>query len=190
MKKYKMDRIDQMKEILAEKKNLLVNNRINKMEKAYLDNICNIKVDLEKALRKLTLGKEGGRLVISFLRSSYIVNSHEFYIAYYKGDAFVEEEPECIYFSMQPLFSGIEEDLKEITDELHGKFIRVLSAEKEEACRWYMEHIYSQFIYVMETAVNCMEIKSGIDIYYGGYMDRVNLLGKYRGGFEKIYYVR
>lgn len=178
MKKYKMDRVDQMKEILAEKKNLLINNRINKMEKAYLDNICNIKVDLEKALRKLAPSQEGGRLAISFLRNSYIVNNHEFYIAYYKGDAFVEEEPECIYFSMQPLFSGIEEDLKEITDELHGKFIRVLPAEKEEICRWYMGHIYSQFIYVVETAINCMEIKTGIVIYYGGYMDNLETIGK------------
>lgn len=105
MKKYKMDRIDQMKEILTEKKNLLINNRINKMEKAYFDNICNIKMDLEKALRNLASSREGGRLAISFLRSSYIVNGHEFYIAYYKRDIFVEEEPECIYFSLQPLFS-------------------------------------------------------------------------------------
>lgn len=178
MKKYKMDRIDQMKEILTEKKNLLINNRINKIEKAYFDNICNIKTDLEKALRNLASSREGGRLAISFLRSSYIVNSHEFYIAYYKRDIFVEEEPECIYFSLQPLFSGTEEDLKEIIEELHKRFIRVLSAEKEEICRWYMEHIYSQFVYVMETALNCMEIKTGIPIYYGEYMGNLKLIGK------------
>lgn len=52
----------------------------------------------------------------------------------------MEEEPECIYFSLQPLLSKVEEDLKEIIAELHEKFIRVLSAEKEEICRWYMEH--------------------------------------------------
>lgn len=178
MKKYKMDRIDQMKEVLIEKKNCLVNNRIIAMEKVYLDNMCNIKADLEKALKKLMSGKENGKIAISFLRSSYIVNGHEFYIAYYKRDIFVEEEPECIYFSLQPLFSGTEEDLKEIIEELHKRFIRVLSAEKEEIYRWYMEHIYSQFVYVMETALNCMEIKTGIPIYYGEYMGNLKLIGK------------
>ena len=147
------------------------------MEEAYLNNVCNIKVNLEEDLKKLISHSKDGKLVIAYLRSSYIVNSYEFYIAYYKGEVFVEEEPACIYFSMRPLFFEVEKDIKEIIEYLHGKFIRVLSAEKEEICWWYIEHIYSRFIYVMESAVNCIEIRAGIDIFYGGYMDNLELVG-------------
>lgn len=130
MRQCEMGRIPQMKETIGEKADLFIDRRLEKMAKSLTSN-STIWRNLESALEKLTSDKKEGSLVISFLRSSYISNSQEFYVAYYEGDLFVEEEPDCIYFDMKRAFGGIEEDWHEINEELHQKFIRVLQEKKK-----------------------------------------------------------
>lgn len=177
MKHYEMGRIAQMKETLGEKADFLLRRRFEKLEKLLNSNTDNIRNNLENALRELASDKEVGSLVISFLRSSYITNSHEFYIAYYEDDLFVKEEPDCIYFSMKPAFYGIEEDWNEIDEDLHKNFIRVFAGEKEEIHRWYMEQIYITLESVMKMAVDNIPKSRDIDVYYGGYMEKMKAIG-------------
>lgn len=177
MKYCEMERIEQMKEFLDSKKDFLISKQIGKMRGLYFENAVYVKDALEAGLRKMTLNRNGGRLVIAYLRSSYILRSHEFYIAYYAGEPFVEEEPACIYFNMQPIFKGIDEDLQEIEQKLHEKYIRVFSCEIEEIQRWYMEQIYKNFVYIMVSAMDRIQKGKRIEIYYGEYMGKLKLIG-------------
>ncbi len=177
MKHYEMERIAQMKEIIGEKADFLIDSRLEKLGKLLASNADSIRCDLEIALKKLVSDKKDGSLVMSFLRSSYILNSHEFYIACYEGEPFVEEEPDCTYFSMKSAFSGIEEDFYEMDEELHQNFIRVFAGEKEEIHRWYMERIYIALESIMQMAVEKMQKSKGVNVYYGGYMEEVKIIG-------------
>lgn len=177
MKHYEMERISQTKEVIGEKVDSLINSRLEKMEKLLVSNADSIQNDLGIALTELTSDKKDGSLVISFLRSSYILKSHELYIAYYGGEPFVEEEPDCIYFNMKSIFSGIEEDWHEMDKELHQNFIRVFAGEKEEIRRWYMERIYIALESIMRMAVKKMQKNKGVNVYYGGYMEEIKIIG-------------
>lgn len=166
-----------MQELLEDKLIFLISRRMDKIRTLYIENTFNIRNDLEIALKKLAADKTDGSLVISFLRSSYILNSYEFYIACYEGEPFVEEEPDCTYFSMKSTFSGIEEDFHEMDEELHQNFIRVFAGEKEEIHRWYMERIYIALESIMQMAVEKMQKSKGVNVYYGGYMEEVKIIG-------------
>ncbi len=172
-----MGRMIQMKEVIGEKTTSLLDRRLKRMEKNLIDNMDQTLQDLETTLVELASDKKDGSLVISFLRSSYILNSHEFYIAYYEGEPFVEEEPACVYFDMKSIFSGIEEDWKELDEELCHNFIRVFAREKEEIHRWYMEQIYIALEGIMKLAVENMQKNSGVEVCYGGYMEEVKVIG-------------
>lgn len=177
MKCYEMERIHQMKAVIGEKTDSLIGRRLEKMKKIFTNNTDNMQSDLETALTELISDKKVGSLVISFLRSSYILNTHEFYIAYYEREPFVEEEPDCIYFSMKSLFLGIEEDWREMDRELCQNFIRVFAGEKEEIRRWYMERIYIALESMMKEAVEKIQKRGAVDVYYGGYMEEIKVIG-------------
>lgn len=178
MKRCEMERVGQMKEYLEQKADFLISERIRKMESLYIDNVGNIKHDLEMALKKLVRDKGEGKLVISYLRSSYLLGNFDFYIAYYEGEIFVKEEPDCIFFNMQSGFSGINEDMQEMDKSLHSKFIRISQGEKEEIQKWYIEQVYKKFIYIVKAAVERIDGDKKIEVYYGGYMDEVELIYK------------
>ena len=111
------------------------------------------------------------------MRSSYIANSHEFYIAFYEEEPFVEEEPDCIYFRMKEVFDGLEEDWRELDEALHQHFIRIISGEKAEIHRWYTERIYQALDRIMKETVENMGKDKGISVYYGGYMEELKAIG-------------
>lgn len=67
MKRCEMERVGQMKELLKQKIDFLISERIRKMEDLYIDNVGNIQNDLEMALKKLVRDKGEGKLVISYL---------------------------------------------------------------------------------------------------------------------------
>lgn len=67
-------------------------------------------MELAAVLQALEAGRTKGRMVISYLRSSYILSRHNFYIAYYAEDSFVEEEPEGFYFSFGSVLGEAEKD--------------------------------------------------------------------------------
>lgn len=174
----KMERVQQMKDGLKEKKDFLLRKRCEKIEDMFINNIGNMQENFIKIIEELASERDGGSLVISYLRSSYILGNHEFYIAYYKEEPFVEEEPDCCYFNMSPILNGIEEDLKEMKCILYMNYIRVFAGEIEEIHRWYMEQIYLSFENVMKRMVGMLNIKAEISIYYGGYMDKLNIIEK------------
>lgn len=177
MEHYEMERIAPMKDAIGEKANALINERLRKIEKLFIDNTDNIQSNLEAALKTLAGNRAVGSLAISFLRSSYISRSHEFYIAYYEDIPFVKEEPDCIYMNFQSLLKGMEEDFREIDDNLQKKFIRVFAGEKEEIHRWYAEQIYMELGNILKMVVSKIQENGKLPVCYGGYMEELKIIG-------------
>lgn len=177
MGKYEMKRLGEMKEFLKEKKEETEGRRMEEMENGWIRDRDNIQSGLAAALQSLAAGRTEGAIVIAYLRSSYILRSHDFYIAYYEEEPFVEEEPECLYFSFAPLFHEAETDWAILEKEMEGHFIRILDGEREEIRRWYMEGLYREFGDVLEKTLPERGEGEGIGVYYGSYMDVVKRIG-------------
>lgn len=167
-----MHRINEMKEYIKETEEILLKERIDKIRLICM-NEENIKRGILTIIEDLTIGKTGGCIVISFLRSSYITGSYEFCIAYYTDEPFVEEEPDCGYYSLHLLFEGIEDDLQYMIKELRNKYIRIMTFEKEEMRRWFMDEIFTGLGIVFKSILVDMQAKEDIEIFYGNYMDEL-----------------
>ena len=178
MEPYQLERLEDMKEFLREDAETLRRERRKKMDDIYADRGQGIKNDLETVLKGLADGKGDGSLVISCLRSSYITGSFDFYIAFYGGEPFVEEEPDSAYYSMAVFWDGIGEDLERMGKKLRGKFIRVMSSETEEIRRWYMEGFLGQWQGIFREILEGIGEDKHVDVLFGGYMDRLETVGR------------
>ncbi len=167
-----MDRIEEMKDFLRDTEEWMLEERINMM-KAYCKSHENVRQEIAYIIDGVIMNRQEGCVVISYLRSSYITESHAFCIAQYTDEPFVEEEPDSMYYSMRALFEGIEDDYKKLNKLLGSKYIRIMASEKEEIRRWYMEHIYAKLYEVFKLILADTKYKN---IYYGGYMDEVQAL--------------
>ncbi|MDE7322834.1 MAG: hypothetical protein K2N73_08870 [Lachnospiraceae bacterium] len=132
---------------------------------------------VEAPVKKLAGQKIDGAVVISYLRSSIVTGSHVFYIAYYNGEPFVEEEPESIYLDLHQIFEVAEADCMEINRILGRKFVRVLDSEKEEIRRWYLYLVYERLGTFTQLQVEENHAAGGIPVLYGGYMEKLHQIG-------------
>lgn len=173
-----LERLEMMKDFLSKKINYLKRERINEISKQFLNDAGNISSNLKEMLKRLALEEETCVIVISYLQSSYITGNHEFYIASYIGEPFVVEELNYTYFSMNSLLKKTEKDFEQMDKELKKEFFRPITAEKEEIHRWYMAQLYKEFDNVFKLGIENIEKKQGNDVYFGGFMDELKLIGR------------
>ncbi len=173
-----LERVVKMEEAIAENLSALLEKRILKI----VDNYQKENEEGRKIpdiLRALTNSREGS-LIIGYLRSSIVSESHAFYFGFYTNELFVEENPDYVMVKLPAFFDGIEEDIIEIEKLLEKNFIRIFTSEIEEIRRHYMVKIYERcgmlFEHVLEDESN--EIKEGIKVFYGEYMgEKVTQVG-------------
>lgn len=177
VEQYALERIQEMKSSVCKLKDELKEKRLYSMREIFVDGKEG-KTVLKKILTELMKEKTEGALVISYLRSSYITGSHNFYIAYYLEDIFVEEEPVSAWYSMKSAFRGVENDWKELYKALEKNYFHILEAEKEEIRRWYMGFLYADIEKILQLILAVDGQESGMDVYYGGYMDSVKKIGR------------
>lgn len=91
MERTGLERVDVMKAYLRETPDGMT---LDAIVERRLGTICTeFAKAVEEPVRNLLEQKTDGAVVVSYLRSSIVTGSHEFYIAYYNGEPFVEEEP-------------------------------------------------------------------------------------------------
>lgn len=180
-----MERLQQMKDLLKETEEMLLEQRIKKMNLLCHNNQNNVKTNCICALSGLALEREDVKIVISYLRSSYITESHKFFIACYVDEPFMEEEPDCIFLDLQCLFIDVDEDLRIMNKELEGQLVQIFSSFKEEIRRWYMQHLYEKMENIFKRIIEEAEETKNKQIYFGGYMEELSLLSNSQGGDEK-----
>ena len=101
MERCGLDRLEEMKEYLGQEKEQLLMQRMEEAGRRFGDKGCGCKADLEVIIKGLAMGRAEGSVVIASLRSGYITGDGEFYVAYYAGPPFVEEEPDSVCYSMK-----------------------------------------------------------------------------------------
>ena len=86
-----LERSGLMKDFLSEKINGLKRERLKEIREKFESNVGNVRKQFESVLGAITSEAEQEIIVISYLRASYITETHEFYVGVYKGEPFVEE---------------------------------------------------------------------------------------------------
>lgn len=172
-----MERIGEMIELVKYEKNFLIENRIQKMNMEFIKEERKLFRMLINDSYNLAGDNKKGSLTISYLRSSYITREHVFWVAFYADELFVEEYPPNFYFRLDTLFESVHDDLQEMMKIMRKKFIRILEAEKEEVYRWYVEQLYKNIGLILKPLLAEMKGEKGINIYFGGFMEEVDLIG-------------
>ena len=97
-----LERSGLMKDFLSEKINGLKRERLKEIREKFESNVGNVRKQFESVLGAITSEAEQEIIVISYLRASYITETHEFYVGVYKGEPFVEEIKHG-FISVKPL---------------------------------------------------------------------------------------
>ncbi|MDE6951980.1 MAG: hypothetical protein K2P64_13855 [Lachnospiraceae bacterium] len=171
-----MNRAEEMKEFLQETKESLLKKRL-----VIIEDFCRKKgiskvEEIQAIVQGLLWNQREGCIVISYLYSSVITGSHEFFIAIYSGAPFVEEEPDGVYYSLNFCMQEAEEDVWLMNRVLKEKFVRVLNSEKEIIRRWYILQVYGKLAVIFKLILKDIKEESGIDIYFGSYMGETELI--------------
>lgn len=173
MGEHPLVRANEMMAFLAEIMESLLEQRIEKQRTGCEES----RIALQQEIREMAKDKKDGIIALCYLRSEYITRTHNFYMAYYDKEPFVEEEPQCQYIDMSGFMDGLEEDFAIIVREIEKKYIRVTTGEKEYLFEQYMDRLYREFESVLSDLIHVIKEKRGIALYYGGYMEEQALIG-------------
>lgn len=169
-----LERLGKIKEGFMEKKEVLLMERLRMIEHLLQQKKKN--EEWKKKIDLFLVQKEEGCLVLSFLRSSYLTESHKFLLTFYREEPFLEEEPDYMVLDLYHFFASTSADLQKLKKEIEKKFVHIFAAEQEEIRRWYMEELYQGFGRVLFSIVEKQE--EGMDIFYGGFMEELNWIGR------------
>lgn len=94
---------------------------VKRDQRKFESNVGNVRKQFESVLGAITSEAEQEIIVISYLRASYITETHEFYVGVYKGEPFVEEIKHG-FISVKPLLGNVEKDFVELDQALEREF--------------------------------------------------------------------
>jgi len=117
-------------------------------------------------------------IVITFLRSSYITESHRFKLAIYQEEPFVDEPIYVTYFDLASLYQYTPQQINAFIIKVRSTSVRLLPDEIEEIRRCYLEQLYQHSDHFFEGVVQKMKNKGQeIPVYYGEEMGKLRTLG-------------
>lgn len=128
-------------------------------------------------LSDLELATEGS-LVITYLRSSYITQSHRFKIAFYPEVPFVKEDPDFTVFDFTPFLEGVEEDTESLKHALQKRIVNIFSCYQEEISRYYMGRLYQKSICLFQQLIRDIKSEGNtISVFFGDEMGEIECIG-------------
>ena len=168
-----MERIPKMLDFIEAE----IKNAVDKRKQTwkYLDT-GKVKLKIQNFIKKQ--GEEiHGDLFLTYLKSSYILGSHEFKVAIYKNAPFIELYPPYDYINMTPLFVDIKADMDILITKLGLQFIRILPSEIEEIRRYYVEWLYNESSILFKQVFS--NLQSDIElpaVFFGAELGEVKLI--------------
>ena len=127
---------------------------------------------------KAVIETEAACIVITYLRSSYITGSHQFKIACYENEPFMETLM-YRFIDLTPLpFKQIPISIEKFSRKIRSKFIRVLPFEIEEIRRYYMECLYKNSRFFFGRTLDELGNKEKVNpVYFGEELGEVEQIG-------------
>lgn len=170
-----MERVPKMLNWISKDMEKAINNRKQNWQKL---NTKPLKEKIQNFINNLN-SIEDKKIVISYLKRSYILKNHKFKIAQYEDEAFLELYPKFEYLNAQSLFEDIDDDMRKMISQLSkdNKFIQIKPSEKEEIRRYYMEWLYVESEMVFKQII--LELFSNSQappIYFGAELGEVKRL--------------
>jgi len=141
-------------------------------------NTTNIKEDIKEVFKKARKSLDpDSQIVITYLRSSAITESHKFKLAVYQGDPFISDPTYHALLDMKLLFTEVPNDLAEkLIKKLSPTYIQILPSEIEEIRRHFIIKLYQQSYHFFERILTEINDKQTI-VYFGEEMCELIELG-------------
>ena len=181
-----MDRVTEMLDYLKDEMEEGLARFKQELSQQELFDEAQVREALEVMKAEIEAGEkaENTFVVITYLRSSYITESHQFKIALYEDEPFVEEAIMDRFVDLTQLYKQeerIPELIDKLTRKIRLKFIRVVPYEIEEVRRFYMESLYKNSSFFFKNIVNEMGTgESGSVkniVYFGEEMGKIEEIG-------------
>jgi len=167
-----MERMQEIVDYLQEEVEKAVDNRKQKWQRMERKETTS---SIQSFLEKISKPVEGN-LVLTYLKSSYITNTHKFKIAIYADELFVELYPPYAYIDMKLLFTDIDADMDVFRKKLKQHFLHLMTSEIEEFRRYYMELLYIQSVMYFKLVFSDLsEIKLPA-VFFGAELGEVKLM--------------
>jgi len=138
-----------------------------------------LKKEIKSSIESLEINNsEITSIVITYLRSSALTNSHKFMILCFKDEIFLDEPIEKNYFTLYPQLVIPDEKLKRLFDELTPPFFQISAYEKEEIRRHLIIKIYIECANAFKETLEDKESEnSQIPVFFGEEMGELIQIG-------------
>ena len=167
-----MKRITKLIKHLEKEMKAATNKWIKQLEQA---GTTNVKKVIQEAFTK---APSNSQVVITYLRSSAITESHKFKLAIYQTAPFVDKPIYQRLINMKPLFADVPEEAQALVRKASPPFFHIIPFEKEEIKRNYTVRLYQQSYHFFDRAIKEMEIDNQqITVYFGEEMGGLITLG-------------
>ena len=117
-------------------------------------------------------------IVITYLRSSYVTESHHFKLAIYQKEPFTNPPLYQTFLDMKFLYVQIASYMEILIKKLTPPYVRILSYEKEEIRRTFTAKLYEESYHFFERVLTELESEDKkIPVYFGEEMGQLITIG-------------
>jgi len=133
---------------------------------------------IKKVLQDVgTRSPPDSHMVITYLRSSALTESHRFKLAVYKEEPFVDAPIYETRLEMKSLYTEVPNDVQALIKKLSPTYIQILSYEKEEIKRRFTARLYQQSYHFFAGVLEEMETQQQLPVYFGEEVSELITIG-------------
>lgn len=142
------------------------------------ENRTNTKKILQKVQKRAFNTSLDSQVVITYLRSSAITENHQFKLAIYQEEPFLDAPIYETYLNMKHLYLNVSDDARMLLKELSPPYIQILSYEEEQIKRNFTARLYEQSYHFFEQILKEMATTNNQrPVYFGEEMSELRQIG-------------
>ena len=139
-------------------------------------NTTDTKKVLQEAITKTNLDSH---MVITYLRSSAITESHQFKLAVYEKDPFIGTPIYQTMLNMKPLYTEVPNYMQTLLKQLSPPYFQIFPYEKEEIKRSFTAKLYHQSHHFFDHVLKEVKMnRKQRPIYFGEEMGELKTIGE------------
>ena len=136
--------------------------------------------DIQNVLQEvITDTPTDSHVVITYLRSSAITECHQFKLAVYQEEPFIDVPIYHTMLNMDSLYTEVPNYAQTLFKQLSPPYFQILSYEKEEIKRNFTVRLYQQSYHILKQAIKEMAIANKQRrVYFGEEMGELITIGE------------